>query len=79
MKDAKEHPAYDSSIRKAAERAFENKGACFSVHYDGEAVYVRASEAAPPPNSKLICIAQFWADSTVQVRFSGAWSEWVNF
>jgi hypothetical protein len=73
------HPAYDSGVRHAASRAFDNKGDCFSVYYDGEAIYVRASEAAPPPNSKLICIAQHWNDKTVQLRFNNAYSEWIDF
>lgn len=77
--DVKEHPAYDSSLRHAAKRAHDNKGDCFSVYWDGEAVYVRASEAVPPPNSTLVCIAQHWADGQVQLRFKGAWSEWISF
>ena len=74
-----DHPSYNDSIRNAARRAFENKGDCFSVYYDGEAVYVRASEAAKPGNSKLICIAQHWSENRVQLRFNGAWSEWIDF
>jgi hypothetical protein len=79
MIDVKQHPAYDSSLRHAAKRALDNKGDCFSVWYDGEAVYVRASEAVKPPNSTLVCIAQHWADTRVQLRFNGAWSEWIDF
>jgi len=77
--DAAAHPSYDAGVHRAAVRAYEDKGACFSVYFDGVAIYVRASTAAPPPNAKLICIAQHWRDSTVQLRFTGARSEWVNF
>ena len=73
------HAAYNAGVRRAAERAFADKGACFSVYYDGAAIFVRASEAAPPPDSKRICIAQYWSDRTVQLRFDGARSEWVDF
>jgi hypothetical protein len=76
--DAFGHPSYDSSIHSAADRAFRNPGDCFSVYFDGEAIFVRASEAAPPLNSKRICIAQRWNDKTVQLRFAGARSEWIN-
>ena len=76
--DAFGHPAYDTAAMHAAVRASQNPGACFSVYYDGEAVYVRASEAAPPPNAKRICIAQKWDDKTVQLRFDGARSEWMH-
>lgn len=75
--DAFGHPAYEAAVAKAVRRARENPGACFSVYYDVEAIYVRASEAAPPPNSKLVCIAQRWDAKTVQLRFDGARSEWV--
>jgi hypothetical protein len=75
--DAFGHPAYDSGVKRAADRAAK-EGRCFSVYYDGTAIFVRASEAAPPPNSKLICIAQKWDSKQVQLRFDGAKSEWVN-
>jgi hypothetical protein len=71
-----EHPYYDQALNRAAERALTNRGDCFSVWWDGDSVYVRASEAAGPKNGKLICIAQHWADDTVQLRFTGAHSEW---
>ncbi len=79
VNDAFEHSAYDDAIRKAADRAYRSPGDCFSVWYDGQAVYVRASEAMRPPNSILVCIAQQWDDKTVQLRFTGARSEWINF
>lgn len=56
----------------------------------GDAMYVRTAEAAAPKGEKveLVCIAQVFsrgkhADgrplTTVQLRFDGARSEWVNF
>lgn len=93
--DAFAHPAYNASVRHAADRAFRERDPkdrkndpCFSVYYDGTAIYVRDSKAAPPPDSKCICIAQYWgfndrADGgkwhRVQLRFDGAHSEWVDF
>jgi len=77
--DAFGHPAYDSAVLNAVRRARENQGACFTVYFDGESIFVRASEAAPPPDSKKICIAERWNDTTVQVRFDGARSEWFYF
>jgi len=76
--DAFGHPAYDSGVANAVRRAIEDKGACFSVYWDGTAIFVRTSEAAPPPSSKRVCIAQWWRDNLVQLRFDGARSEWVR-
>lgn len=73
------HRAYNDSLRSAADRAFRDKGACFTVYFDGEAIFVRASEAARPANSVVVCIAQYWADRMVQLRFDGARSEWIAF
>ena len=75
--DAFKHPAFDDALKTAARRAAQNPGDCFSVYFDGEAVFVRASEAVRPPNSKLICIAQLWNHYTVQLRYDGARSEWL--
>lgn len=33
----------------------------------------------PPPNATILCIAQHHTSGVVQVRFSGAWSEFRNF
>lgn len=74
--NANEHPHYDSSIRRAAERAFADNGACFSVYFDGKDIIVQTSEAAPPKDATLVCIAQHWAGDSVQLRFRGAHSEW---
>jgi hypothetical protein len=68
---------YNDAVRHAAYRA-RHEGGCFSVWFDGEAMYVRASEAAGPKNGELICIAQTWDDKQVQLHFTGARSEWVN-
>lgn len=76
---ALEHPAYNGSLQRAAQRAYDAKDTCFTVYYDGESIFVRASVAAPPLNSVVLCIAQFWSDSTVQLRFKGGRSEWKNF
>ena len=75
--DAFAHTAYDAAVRRAAARAFNEK-ACFSVYYDGQAIFVRDSAEPPPDNAKLICIAQRWDDKQVQLRFDGARSEWIS-
>jgi hypothetical protein len=72
------HPAYNDAVNNAVRRACEDHGACFTVYFDGASIFVRASEAAPPPNSKVVCIAQWWSGNTAQLRFDGARSEWVR-
>lgn len=74
--DAYGHPGYEKAVAHAVKRAGTEPGRCVSVYCDGETIYVRASEAAPPPNAKLVCIAQKWNEKTVQLRFDGARSEW---
>ena len=76
--DAYGHPAYEGGVARAVKHAQQNPGQCFSVYYDGKAIYVRSSTDAKPENAKLVCIAQQWNDRTVQLRFDGARSEWVN-
>ena len=76
--DIYKHPAYGDSLRTAVRRARSNPGDCFSVYWDGTAIYVRASEAVPPPASKIVCIAQVWDANTVQLRFADARSEFVK-
>jgi len=76
--DAFAHPAYEAGRATAVRRARETPGACFTVYWDGVAIFVRASEASAPPRSKVVCIAQVWDANTVQVRFDGAHSEWVK-
>ena len=75
--DAFGHRAYNSGLANAVERA-AREDACISLYYDGAAIFVRDSKAAPPPQSILICIAQRWDATTVQLRFSGAKSEFVK-
>ena len=86
-----DHPAYNSSLQCAARRAWENREEghtetgyyppCFTVYFakDGKTIYVRDSKAAPPPNAKTVCIAQHFTGGTVQLRFDGARSQWVEF
>lgn len=78
LQEAYAHPAYDASLHRAAQRA-HGEGGEFAVYYDGVAMYVRAAEAARPPAALLVCIAGRWDAKTVQLRFNGAHSEWVNF
>lgn len=73
---AQEHKAYNDALATAVRRAAANRGDCFSVYFDGEAVYVRATEAAAPKGASLVCIVQAWDANTVQLRFAGARSEW---
>jgi len=75
--DAFGHRAYNSGLARAVERAAQ-EDACMSLYYDGAAIFVRDSKAAAPPQSILVCIAQRWDEATVQLRFSGARSEWVK-
>lgn len=74
--NAKDHPAYDGGVNNAVRRAFSSPGDCFSVYFDGKAIFVCASEAAAPKDADLVCIAQRWDVDTVQLRFPGAYSEW---
>ena len=76
--DIYKHPPYGDSLRTAVRRAGSNPGDCFVVYWDGTAIYVRAAEAARPPASKLVCIAQVWDVDTVQLRFADARSEFVK-
>ena len=49
-----------------------NRGECFHVYFNGEALFVTHSAEAPPPNATILCIAQHHSSGVVQVRFSGA-------
>lgn len=70
----------DDAVRSAAERAHRDQGDSFTVYKDeAGTLYVRASRAAPPQGAKVVCIAQHWDATTVQVRYAGARSEWVKF
>jgi hypothetical protein len=74
---AQEHPGYDTAIREAAVRAASSPQN-YAVYWDGAAFYVRNCNAAPTPGMVVIAIAQRWDAKTVQLRFSGARSEWVK-
>lgn len=79
---AEEHAFYDASLQRAAERAHGHlveENACYAVYFDGESVFVQTFEAAKPKNATLVCIAQAWDPHTVQLRFTGARSEWRSF
>jgi hypothetical protein len=78
LDNAFNHPHYGASVRRAAERAYNEPGECYSIYYDGTDIIVQNSAAAKPQDAKLVCIAQKWDDKTVQLRFTGARSEWVN-
>jgi hypothetical protein len=71
-----EHSLYDSMLNVAAQYALDNKGRCYSVLWDGKSFSVRASERDGIENLKVVCIAQHWAGDEVQLRFTGAYSEW---
>jgi hypothetical protein len=74
-----DHPSYNDALRAAAEHAYRDKGYSFIVYYDGKAMFVRAADTSAPPAAKVVCVAQHWSDSTVQLRFAGAESQWINF
>jgi hypothetical protein len=75
-KQAEAHPAYKDALRRAIGRAAGGKET--AVYWDGTAVYVRDAYAPKPADAATVCIAQRWDDKTVQLRFSGARSEWVK-
>ena len=72
------HPAFNDAVRHAVRLASEHRPACFSIYFDGFAIFVRASGEPQPPKSKLICIAQHWSDDQIQLRYDGAVSEWIT-
>ena len=75
---AKASPHYDATIRAAVSRAERDRGASFAVYFDGETMFMRDGVAAPPVGSVCVCIAQWWSGGTVQVRYKGGHSEFVN-
>jgi hypothetical protein len=77
--NAREHKDYHAMVTHAAYLASVNRGECFHVYFDGEALFVLHSAEEPPPNATILCIAQHHTSGVVQVRFSGAWSEFRNF
>ena len=48
------------------------------VYVDGDKVFVRSSRDVRPENTIIYCVAQRWNDKSVELRFSGAQSEWVT-
>jgi hypothetical protein len=79
----------DAAIRQAVERANRERGASIRVSKLGERWYVNsaADEIQPPSGAEIVCIAQFWSVresayggtvTTIQVRFSGAHSEFIT-
>ncbi len=67
------------AVSSAVLRAARDRGASIAVYTNGDDTYVKALPASPPPGAKLHCVAQFWSDSTddvrVQVRYPGGESE----
>ena len=75
--NAKDHKAYNDSLRYAAQCAYRSTGESFSVYFNGHAMFVLGEDEAKPSKAQLICIAQQWSGNTIQLRFQGAHSEWV--
>ena len=73
---AEKHPAYNDALRQAIKLAAAGTEA--SVYYDGKGVMVRSAYAPKPDGAAVVCIAQRWDEKTIQLRFSGARSEWVH-
>lgn len=71
----------DNATRSAAYRAYREKGESFAVYVnvEMETVIMQDAKAAKPKGFTCDCIAQYWSESTVQVRYDGARSEWVKF
>lgn len=73
----------DDGIQAAVGRATRDRAGSFAVYVDAEgSVYVRDAKASPPKDARLECIAQFWSEDdagpTIQVRRSGASSQWIR-
>jgi len=75
-RQAQEHRAYNDALQYAALVA--SMGEPCTVYWDGESIFVRRPDDYVPADSQVICVAQKWDDRTVQLRFSGARSEWVK-
>lgn len=69
--------AYDDAIRYAVHRAKQGKDS-IKVCRLGDTFFVLDSGATMPNDAKVICIAQRWDDKTIQLRFDGAHSEFIN-
>lgn len=79
---------YEDAVRQAARRAYK-ENQCFTIYRIGDKFFVRNSKEELPPTPdvsqgkiinlvKTICVAQRWDDQTVQLRFDGAYSEWIK-
>lgn len=87
--EAHKHPAFHDACQQAARRAydFREEGRTdagyyppsFAVFFDGTAMFVRRATEEQPPDSVLVCMAQHWNRETVQLRFNGANSTWMEF
>jgi hypothetical protein len=71
--------AYNAALHHAAMRAYETRKQ-YWVYRVGETFFVRATDEPAPEYDNVckVCIAQWWTDQTVQLRFDGGHSEWVN-
>jgi hypothetical protein len=70
---------YTQAVATAARRAHADPGSRHCLYWDGEDIYVRISTAVPPPDSKLVCAAEYWRNDTVRLRFErGLRSVWVH-
>jgi len=73
---AEKHPAYNDALRQAIKLAAAGTEA--AVYWDTKGVMVRDAHAPRPDGAQVVCIAQRWNEQTIQLRFSGARSEWVH-
>lgn len=49
--DAENHPAFTTAVANATARAHAAPDERFAIYYDGKAIFVRVSTAAPPPKA----------------------------
>jgi hypothetical protein len=83
------HLTEQAAVHYAAVRANRERGLSFCVWKKEDTYFVRGpNDGDAHIDATLICIAQHWSDSptgsvtnysTVQLRYPGARSEWVNF
>jgi len=78
------YPAgYDDAIAQAVRCAARHpvsdyRNGCYWVYQDGQTMFVRHSSDPKPEGAVGVCIAQRWDEQRVQLRFTGARSEWRN-
>jgi kynureninase len=65
----------NDAIRHAVARAAHEETI---VYLDGPRAIVKPANEPAPENGAVYCIAQRWNQNTVQLRFEGAKSEWVQ-